>query len=191
MTTEGDGLSHLLFLVLGAIELNRIVLAFRAFFNLMFSGETFGRDPDRAQPLAALRRRAGESRRARARRAGGASDGALQFWAFCRRLPLDRFPDGGRVRLHRRTDRSRREGTSRSMPRCHRRYVTLAPVIDGVEGTYAKAPGRIRPGEVRGQRAGQTSGRRNAPAQGMARHQGGPAAAGGEAGRQDYRRRGN
>ena len=39
MTTEGDGLSHLLFLVLGAIELNRIVLAFRAFFNLLFSGE--------------------------------------------------------------------------------------------------------------------------------------------------------
>ena len=53
------------------------------------------------------------------------------------------------------------------------RYVTLAPVIDGVEGTYAKAPAQdAESGEVRRQCAGQAPGRRNAAPQGMARHQG-------------------
>ena len=58
------------------------------------------------------------------------------------------------------------------------------PVIDGVEGTYAKAPAQDpNRGEVRRQCAGQAARRRHPAPQGLARHQGRPARPAGKAGR--------
>ena len=123
--------------------MNRIVLAFRAFFNLLFSGELS------AEVLISLNL----SRRSAAAPSKATtpapiaptvrtSDGALQILAILQRdsrlidflmEDISSYSDdqiGAAVReLH---DQSRDAIA---------RYVTLAPVIDGVEGTYAKAPG--------------------------------------------------
>ena len=128
--------------MIGAIELNRIVLAFRAFFNLLFSGElspeilialNLSRRSATAPPKAAAPAQAAPAVRT--------SDGALQILAILQRdsrlidflmEDVSGYSDdqiGAAVReLH---DQSRDAIA---------RYVTLAPVIDGVEGTYAKAP---------------------------------------------------
>jgi hypothetical protein len=143
MTTEGDGLSHLLFLVLGAIELNRIVLAFRAFFNLMFSGELS------AEILIALnlsRRSAAVPAKAAApvpAAPAGASDGALQILGILQRD--SRLIDFLMEDVSAYTDEQIGAAVRELHDQCRdaiARYVTLAPVIDGVEGTYAKAPGQ-------------------------------------------------
>ena len=122
--------------MIGAIELNRIVLAFRAFFNLLFSGEL---SPEILIALNLSRRSAAAP--APAAPAVRTSDGALQILAILQRdsrlidflmEDVSGYSDdqiGAAVReLH---DQSRDAIA---------RYVTLAPVIDGVEGTYAKAP---------------------------------------------------
>ncbi len=122
--------------------MNRIVLAFRCFFNLLFQG-TLSRET-----LAALRlapRDAAPSKPAAPAAppppAVRASDGALQILAILQRdsrlldflmEDIASYSDdqiGAAVReLH---DQCRDSIT---------RYVTLEPVIDGVEGTFAKAP---------------------------------------------------
>jgi hypothetical protein len=93
--------------------LNRILLAFRAFFNLLFSGELS------AEVLISLNL---------SRRSGTVPAKAA---APVPAAPVARASIGAAVReLH---DQCRDAIA---------RYVTLAPVIDGVEGTYAKAPGQ-------------------------------------------------
>jgi hypothetical protein len=124
--------------------LNRIVLAFRAFFNLLFSGELS------SDTLLALKltRRGGAPAPSKAAAPAPAaapavrtSDGALQMLTIMQRdsrlldflmEDISGYSDdqiGAAVReLH---DQCRDSVA---------RYITLTPVIDGVEGTYAKSP---------------------------------------------------
>ena len=127
--------------------MNRIVLAFRCFFNLLFQGALS------RETMAALRvapRDAAPVKPAKSTAAPSApqppptvrvSDGALQILAILQRdsrlldflmEDIASYSDdqiGAAVReLH---DQCRDSIT---------RYVTLEPVIDGVEGTFAKAP---------------------------------------------------
>src|SRR5262249_2324449 len=125
-------------------NLNRILLAFRSFFNILFSGEL---SPDVMNALK-LTKRGGAAPAAKTAAAAPAaptvraSDGALQILGIMQRDSrlIDFLMDdiaaysddqiGAAVReLH---DQCRDSIA---------RYVTLTPVIDGVEGTYAKAPG--------------------------------------------------
>ena len=131
--------------------MSRILLAFRAFFNILFGGAL----SDTAMTELGLSRRtpAGSTAAKSAAPAKAAapapvapavktSDGALQILSILQRdsrlidfimEDISAYSDdqvGAAVRgLH---DQSR-EALSR--------YVTLAPVIDSVEGTYAKTPG--------------------------------------------------
>jgi hypothetical protein len=123
--------------------LNRISLAFRCFFNLLFGGAL---SDDTLKDLK-LSRREAATRPAPAAAAAPAapavktSDGALQILAIMQRdarlvdflmEDITGYQDdqiGAAVReLH---DQCRDAIA---------RYVTLQPVIDGVEGTFAKAP---------------------------------------------------
>jgi hypothetical protein len=130
--------------------LHRILLAFRAFFNLLFHGAL---SDETMTELGLSRRAAGPVKAAAPTKATAAaaapavptvkvSDGALQILAILQRdsrlidfimEDISAYSDdqvGAAVRgLH---DQSR-EALAR--------YVTLAPVIDSVEGTYAKTPG--------------------------------------------------
>jgi hypothetical protein len=118
--------------------LSRIALAFRCFFNILFSG----RLSDGAITGLGLSRRAAAPapQAPPATPAAKVSDGALQILAILQRdsrlldflmEDLTSYSDdqiGGAVReLH---DQCR-DSVSR--------YVTLQPVIDGVEGTFAQA----------------------------------------------------
>jgi hypothetical protein len=126
--------------------LNRIVLAFKCFFGLLFSGEL---SPEVITALN-LTKRGAASPAAKAAAPTPAAvptvrtaDGALQLLAILQRdsrlidflqEDISAYADdqiGAAVReIH---DQSRDAIA---------RYVTLTPVIDGVEGTYAKAPGQ-------------------------------------------------
>jgi hypothetical protein len=128
--------------------LNRIVLAFRAFFNLLFSGELS------AETLISLNL----SRRSIAAGGKGAapakaaapvaaapavrtSDGALQILAILQRD--SRLIDFLMEDVSAYSDDQIGAAVRELHDQCRdaiARYVTLAPVIDGVEGTYAKAP---------------------------------------------------
>ena len=128
--------------------MNRIVLAFRAFFNLLFSGELS------AEILIALNlsRRsatAGGKGAAPAKAAAPAptapavrtSDGALQILAILQRD--SRLIDFLMEDVSAYADDQIGAAVRELHDQCRdaiARYVTLAPVIDGVEGTYAKAP---------------------------------------------------
>jgi uncharacterized protein DUF2760 len=123
--------------------LHRILLAFRAFFNILFGGAL----SDVTMTELGLSRRAGGAATKAAAPGPAApavktSDGALQILSILQRdsrlidfimEDISGYSDdqvGAAVRgLH---DQSR-EALGR--------YVTLAPVIDSVEGTYAKTPG--------------------------------------------------
>ena len=130
--------------------MHRILLAFRAFFNILFGGEL----SDSTITELGLSRRAAPAGAKTASPAKAAatppaaaptlriSDGALQILSILQRdsrlidfimEDISAYTDdqvGAAVRgLH---DQSR-EALGR--------YVTLAPVIDSVEGTYAKTPG--------------------------------------------------
>ena len=129
--------------------MNRIVLAFRCFFNLLFGGAL---SEETLTALNLTRRDAATARTAPAKAAAAApapapaaktSDGALQLLGILQRdsrlidflmEDIASYADdqvGAAVReLH---DQCR-EAVSR--------YVTLEPVIDGVEGTFAKAPSK-------------------------------------------------
>ena len=126
--------------------MNRIVLAFRCFFNLLFSGEL---SPETLTALNLTRRGSAPAAAPRAASAAATpptvrtSDGALQLLAILQRdsrlvdflmEDIAAYPDdqvGAAVReLH---DQCRDSVA---------RYVKLEPVVDGVEGTYAKAPSK-------------------------------------------------
>jgi len=122
--------------------LNRIVLAFRAFFNLLFSGELS------SEVLIALnlsRRSATAPAKAAssapAAPAARTSDGALQILAILQRD--SRLIDFLMEDVSAYSDDQVGAAVRELHDQCRdaiARYVTLAPVIDGVEGTYAKAP---------------------------------------------------
>jgi len=120
--------------------MNRIVLAFKCFFNILFSGAL---KPETITELGLSRREAVAPKPAAAPAppAIKSSDGALQILGIMQRdarlidflmEDISAYSDdqiGAAVReLH---DQCR-DSISR--------YVTLSPVIDGVEGTFAKAP---------------------------------------------------
>jgi hypothetical protein len=120
--------------------LNRIVLAFKCFFSLLFSGEL---SPETITALNLTTRSTPTPKTAPAAAAPATrtADGALQILSILQRdsrlidflqediAPYSDDQIGAAVReIH---DQSRDAIA---------RYVTLTPVIDGVEGTYAKAP---------------------------------------------------
>ena len=121
--------------------MNRIVLAFRAFFNLLFSGELS------AEILIALNlsRRSGTvpAKPAAPVPVARASDGALQILGILQRD--SRLIDFLMEDVSAYSDDQIGAAVRELHDQCRdaiARYVTLAPVIDGVEGTYAKAPGQ-------------------------------------------------
>lgn len=119
--------------------MNRIVLAFRCFFNILFGGALA---PATVTALGlGARPQAAPKPAAAAAPAVKTSDGALQMLGILQRdsrlidflmEDISAYQDdqvGAAVReLH---DQCRDAVN---------RYVTLQPVIDGVEGTFAKAP---------------------------------------------------
>jgi hypothetical protein len=121
--------------------LNRIVLAFRCFFNLLFQG-ALAPGTLTALGLSRPQKQSGAAPKpAAAAPAAKTSDGALQILGILQRdarlvdflmEDIGGYQDdqiGAAVReLH---DQCRDAVN---------RYVTLQPVIDGVEGTFAKAP---------------------------------------------------
>lgn len=126
--------------------MNRIFLAFRCFFNILFHGRLL--DPA-LTALGLSRRSAAAAPPARQAAAAPAapsvktSDGALQILGILQRdsrlldflmEDISSYADdqiGAAVReLH---DQCRDAVA---------RYITLQPVIDGVEGTFAKAPSK-------------------------------------------------
>ena len=129
--------------------MNRIFLAFRCFFNLLFGGEL---SPETMADLGVTRRGAAPAATPKsaapaapkpAAPAVKTSDGALQLLAILQRdsrlvdflmEDISGYADdqiGAAVReLH---DQCRDSVA---------RYVTLQPVIDGVEGTFAQAPSK-------------------------------------------------
>jgi hypothetical protein len=125
--------------------LNRILLAFRCFFNLLFSGELS------AETLTALkltRRGAAPTSSAKLSAATPAppavrsSDGALQMLGILQRD--SRLVDFLMEDIAGYSDDQIGAAVRELHDQCRdsiARYITLAPVIDGVEGTYAKAPG--------------------------------------------------
>ncbi len=119
--------------------MNRIVLAFRAFFNLLFSGELS------SEVLIALnlsrRSATAPAKAAPPASAVRTSDGALQILAILQRD--SRLIDFLMEDVSAYSDEQVGAAVRELHDQCRdaiARYVTLAPVIDGVEGTYAKAP---------------------------------------------------
>jgi hypothetical protein len=130
--------------------LNRIVLAFRAFFNLLFSGELSSEVLivlNLSRRSAAAPAKAGAPSKAAApvpiAPAVRTSDGALQILAILQRD--SRLIDFLMEDVSAYSDDQIGAAVRELHDQCRdaiARYVTLAPVIDGVEGTYAKAPAR-------------------------------------------------
>jgi hypothetical protein len=117
--------------------LNRIVLAFRAFFNLLFSGEL---SPE-IQIALNLSRRSAAPAKAAAPAVRPSSDGALQILGILQRD--SRLVDFLMEDVSGYSDEQVGAAVRELHDQCRdaiARYVTLSPVIDGVEGTYAKAP---------------------------------------------------
>ena len=125
--------------------MNRIVLAFRAFFNLLFSGEL---SAELMNALKVTKRgaapAAGAPKAAAAAPAAPAikvSDGALQILGIMQRDA--RLIDFLMEDIAAYSDDQIGAAVRELHDQCRdsiARYVTLSPVIDGVEGTYAKAP---------------------------------------------------
>jgi len=121
--------------------LNRILLAFRCFFNLLFSGELSG------ETLAALQLTKRAAAPAVSKTAPAAppaartSDGALQILGILQRDA--RLVDFLMEDIAGYSDDQVGAAVRELHDQCRdsmARYVTLQPVIDGVEGTFAKAP---------------------------------------------------
>lgn len=124
--------------------MNRILLAFRCFFNLLFSGELSG---ETLQALNLQRRGAAgappKSTVAAAAPVARISDGALQMLSIMQRD--SRLVDFLQEDIASYSDDQVGAAVRELHDQCRdsiARYVTLAPVIDGVEGTYAKTPGQ-------------------------------------------------
>jgi Domain of unknown function (DUF2760) len=121
--------------------LNRIVLAFRCFFNILFHGELS------LVALTALnltRREATPAKPATPKPAvptAKTSDGALQILGILQRD--SRLVDFLMEDIASYSDDQIGAAVRELHDQCRdsiARYVTLQPVIDGVEGTFAKAP---------------------------------------------------
>ncbi len=123
--------------------MNRIVLAFRCFFNILFHGELS------AESMGALRLTRPQAREAVAPKAPApasvpvtkASDGALQILSIMQRD--SRLVDFLMEDIASYSDDQIGAAVRELHDQCRdsiARYVTLQPVIDGVEGTFAKAP---------------------------------------------------
>ena len=123
--------------------MHRIVLAFRSFFNILFGG---GLSDATLLELGLTRRGAARPAKAAAPAAApGAvkvSDGALQILSILQRD--SRLIDFIMEDISGYQDEQIGAAVRGLHDQCRDalgRYVTLAPVIDSVEGTYAKTPG--------------------------------------------------
>ena len=126
--------------------MSRILLAFRCFFNILFRGAL----SDAALGELRLSRRGGApslktstatAPAAAAPSAPGPSDGALQILAILQRD--SRLVDFVMEDISSYSDDQVGAAVRELHAQCREslaRYVTLQPVIDGVEGTFAKAP---------------------------------------------------
>lgn len=122
--------------------MSRISLAFRSFFNLLFQGEL---SPDVLTELNLTRRDAVTAAAPKpvvsSTPAVKSSDGALQFLAILQRD--SRLVDFVMEDISSYADDQVGAAVRELHDQCRdaiARYVTLTPVIDGVEGTFAKAP---------------------------------------------------
>ena len=123
--------------------MNRILLAFRAFFNLLFHGELspatladLNLSPKTAAPPPAPK-----PSPAAAAPAAQPADAALQFLAILQRD--SRLVDFLMEDITGASDDQIGAAVRDLHGKCRdslTRYVTLQPIIDGVEGTFANAP---------------------------------------------------
>jgi hypothetical protein len=125
--------------------LNRILLAFRCFFNILFQGELSAEALtalNLARPKAASSAsKSPESKAAPAAPAVRTSDGALQILGILQRD--SRLLDFLMEDIAAYSDDQVGAAVREMHDQCRdsvARYFTLQPVIDGVEGTFAKAP---------------------------------------------------
>jgi hypothetical protein len=128
--------------------LNRISLAFRCFFNLLFGGELSAATLDAlkltkrgAAAASAPTKAAAAPAKTPAAAALKVSDGALQFLGILQRD--SRLVDFLMEDITGASDDQVGAAVREVHSQCRdsiARYVTLQPVIDGVEGTFAKAP---------------------------------------------------
>jgi hypothetical protein len=118
--------------------LSRILLAFRCFFNILFSGELSA--PAMTELNLVKRGAAGPPKPATAP-AVRSSDGALQILGILQRD--SRLVDFLMEDIASYSDDQVGAAVRQLHDDCRdsvNRYVALEPVIDGVEGTFAKAP---------------------------------------------------
>jgi hypothetical protein len=120
--------------------LSRIILAFRCFFNVLFLGAL---SETSLTALHLSRREAAAAPKAAAPTPAAArpSDGALQMLGILQRD--SRLIDFLMEDIGSYSDDQVGAAVREMHNQCReslRRYVTLQPVIDGVEGTFAKAP---------------------------------------------------
>jgi hypothetical protein len=116
--------------------LSRIVLAFRCFFNILFGGAL---SEEALTALHLARREAAPPKPAAP--PAKASDGALQILTILQRD--SRLVDFLMEDIRSYSDEQVGAAVRELHDQCRdsvSRYVTLQPVIDGVEGTFAKAP---------------------------------------------------
>jgi hypothetical protein len=121
-------------------RLNRILLAFRSFFALLFQG-TLPDDVTRALHLTRREATAAKPAAPPPTPVARVSDGALQMLAILQRD--SRLIDFLMEDISSYTDDQVGAAVRELHDQCRDsmgRYVTLQPVIDGVEGTFAKAP---------------------------------------------------
>ena len=180
---------------LGANHLSRILLAFRCFFNILFHGEL---SETAITELHLTRRRAPETPPKveavlTARAIASPLNGALQILGILQRD--SRLVDFLMEDIAAYSDDQVGAAVRELHDQCRdslARYVTLEPVIDGVEGTFAKAPSKD-PNVVKfvGNVPAKTAGGRHAAPQGLARREGGLARASGRTGRGRDRAGGN
>ncbi len=125
--------------------MNRILLAFRCFFNILFHGALSGETLDRLH----LSHRQAAARPAAAAAAAPAapvvrtSDGALQLLGILQRD--SRLVDFLMEDISAYSDDQVGAAVRELHDQCRDsvgRYVSLAPVIDGVEGTFVQAPSK-------------------------------------------------
>ena len=121
--------------------MNRILLAFRCFFDLLFSGELSGETLTALHLTKRTAAPAVPKTAPAAPPAAKTSDGALQMLGILQRDA--RLVDFLMEDIAGYSDDQVGAAVRELHDQCRdsmARYVTLQPVIDGVEGTFAKAP---------------------------------------------------
>src|ERR1035438_9378795 len=116
----------------------KIGLAFRCFFNLLFGGAL---SSSVLTELGLVKRAAAPAARAAAPAARTPADGALQILGILQRDSrlVDFLMEDIDVHADEQVGAAVRE-VHKQCRESLARYVRLEPVIDGVEGTFAKAP---------------------------------------------------